>query len=574
MMLLRFLGRTCGGLMVWTSLTALASGACNAALVGLVSSALTRNQRATSALIWAFIALGLGKVATNLVSQVVLARFSQGAIARLRRDLISQILAVPLRQLEEIGSARILVALTDDIFNITQALLAIPVVAVNLAILLGGAAYLGWLSWRVLAAVMILIVLGGVGYRLMVQRAFYWLTFARGEEDRLFGYFRALTEGIKELKLHRSRRSAFYGDIHDTTERYQHYNVAAETCFITAQNWNHLLYFALIGLILFVVPQLLELTREALTGYVVTSLYLMGPLAGVMTSISLFGRASVALQKVQELGISLSSHSTETCSFDQAEEGASFSRLELKGIVHSYHREQEDSHFVLGPLDLTFHPGELVFLVGGNGCGKSTLAKILAGLYVPEAGEIRLDGRLITDKNRDEYRQLFSAVFADFYLFENLLGLNRPNVDVQAGEYLELLHLQHKVKVRDGVLSTTAVSQGQRKRLALLTAYVEDRPFYLFDEWAADQDPYFKGVFYTQLLPELKSRGKTVLVISHDDKYFDVADRIIKMDYGKLNGEEQGAKPEARPAKSERGPKSEFLKPQGLVNGRAIENRR
>jgi putative ATP-binding cassette transporter len=282
----------------------------------------------------------------------------------------------------------------------------------------------------------------------------------------------------------------------------------------------------------------------------------------------------VALQKVQELGISLSSHSTETCSFDQTEEGTSFSRLELKGIVHSYHREQEDSHFVLGPLDLTFHPGELVFLVGGNGCGKSTLAKILAGLYVPEAGEIRLDGRLITDKNRDEYRQLFSAVFADFYLFENLLGLNRPNVDVQAGEYLELLHLQHKVKVRDGVLSTTAVSQGQRKRLALLTAYVEDRPFYLFDEWAADQDPYFKGVFYTQLLPELKSRGKTVLVISHDDKYFDVADRIIKMDYGKLNGEEQGAKSEIRKTKSERDPKSEFRNPNGTVNGRAVENHR
>jgi putative ATP-binding cassette transporter len=273
-----------------------------------------------------------------------------------------------------------------------------------------------------------------------------------------------------------------------------------------------------------------------LTGYVITSLYLMGPLAGVMTSLSLFGRASVALQKVEQLGVSLAAHSTETCSFDRVESEGSFSGLELKGVVHSYHREEEDSHFVLGPIDLVFHPGELVFLVGGNGSGKSTLAKILAGLYVPEAGEIRLDGRLITDANRDEYRQLFSAVFADFYLFENLLGLHSANLDAQAEEYLERLHLHHKVKIRNGALSTTAVSQGQRKRLALLTAYLEDRPFYLFDEWAADQDPYFKGVFYTQLLPDLKSRGKTVVVISHDDKYFDTADRIIKLDYGKLAG--------------------------------------
>ena len=537
MILLRFILRNCRTLMFWTSLTALISGACNAGLVGLVSTALTRTRPASAALIWAFVALGIGKVISNLISQVVLARFSQGAIARLRRDLISQILAVPLRQLEEIGSPRILVSLTDDIFNITQALLAIPVVSVNIAILLGGAAYLGWLSWRILAAVCVLIILGGFGYRLMIGRAFHWLNFARAEEDRLFGYFRALTEGIKELKLHRSRRSAFYQNIHDTTEIYQQHNVAAETCFITAQNWNHFLYFALIGVILFVVPQLASFSRETLTGYVVTSLYLMGPLAGVMTSISLFGRATVALRKVQDLGISLAAHSTEQCSCDSTEPETSFTRLELKSVVHSYHREQEDSHFVLGPIDLVFQPGELVFLVGGNGSGKSTLAKILAGLYVPEAGEVRLDGQLITDKNRDEYRQLFSAVFSDFYLFENLLGLKHSNLDAQAQEYLAMLHLQHKVKIRDGILSTTAVSQGQRKRLALLTAYLEDRPFYLFDEWAADQDPYFKGIFYTQLLPELKARGKTILVISHDDKYFEAADRIIKLDYGKLTSE-------------------------------------
>jgi len=223
------------------------------------------------------------------------------------------------------------------------------------------------------------------------------------------------------------------------------------------------------------------------------------------------------------------------CVLDQNETEITFENLELVNVMHSYHRETEDSHFELGPINLRFRPGELVFLVGGNGSGKSTLAKIITGLYVPESGEIRIDGKPVTDANRDDYRQLFSAVFVDFYLFENLLGIHSRNVDEQAKTYLDQLHLSHKVKVKDGVLSTTAVSQGQRKRLALLTAYLEDRAFYLFDEWAADQDPLFKDVFYTQLLPELKARGKTVLVISHDDKYFDVADRIIKLDYGKLD---------------------------------------
>jgi putative pyoverdin transport system ATP-binding/permease protein len=522
-------------MMLLTTLLALISGACNAGLVAFVNAALTRTGPVTALLVGGFIAVGLGKLISNFGSQVLLASFSQGAIADLRRGLIRKILSVPLRDLEQIGTPRILVALSDDVFNITQALLAIPIITVNVAMLLGGAVYLGWLSWKILASVFGLIIVGGIGYRLFVASAYRYLHVAREEQDRLFSYFRALTEGIKELKLHRNRRGEFLTkNIQSATELYQQHNVAAETRFIAAQNWNHFLYFTLIGLILFLAPVMGSFSEKTLTGYVLATLYLMGPLAGVLSSFSLFGRAEVALQKVENLGISLSEHSTEICGMDDTNPEVSFEKLELAGVVHSYHVEHEDSNFVLGPINLTFRPGELVFLVGGNGSGKSTLAKIITGLYLPEAGEIRLDGEPVTNINRDDYRQLFSAVFADFYLFENLLGLKNPDLDEQAKIYLKQLHLHHKVKVANGVLSTTSVSQGQRKRLALLTAYLEDRPFYLFDEWASDQDPYFKRIFYTELLPDLKARGKTVLVISHDDRYFDIADRLIKLDYGKI----------------------------------------
>jgi putative ATP-binding cassette transporter len=179
--------------------------------------------------------------------------------------------------------------------------------------------------------------------------------------------------------------------------------------------------------------------------------------------------------------------------------------------------------------------------VGGNGSGKSSLAKVITGLYPPKAGMIRLDGKPVDDGNRDDYRQLFSAVFGDFYLFDNLLGTPSPELDAQATEYLNLLHLQHKVKITGGVLSTTSLSTGQRKRLALLNSYLEDRPFYLFDEWASDQDPLFKDIFYTQILPDLKARNKTILVITHDDHYFHLADRIIKLDYGRIETHRVGA---------------------------------
>lgn len=539
----RFIWRHCRRMTVLTTITSLLSGACNAALIALVNVALTSPDKRGPALLWSFVGVGLGKIATNFLAQALLAKFSQGVVADLRRNLIRKILQVPLRQLEEIGAPRVLVALTDDVFNITQALLAIPVVFVNLAMLLGGAVYLGWLSWQILCAVCVLIVLGGIGYRLIIASAFRHLNLAREVGDRLYSHFRALTEGIKELKLHRSRRAAFLTeDVQNTTEAYQSHYVAAELRFVASQNWSHLLYFALIGLILFLLPQISRLSAQTLTGYVVTTLFLMGPLAGTLTSISLFGRANVALDKIEELGVSLSRYSTEECAVEAAGGEMTFEHLELVNVTHSYRHEKDDSHFVLGPISLRFRPGELVFVVGGNGSGKSTLAKIITGLYPPETGQIRLEGQHITDKNRDNYRQLFSAVFVDFYLFDNLLGLGSDDLDEQAGHYLEQLHLSQKVKVRNGALSTTAVSQGQRKRLALLTAYLEDRPFYLFDEWAADQDPHFKNVFYTQLLPELKARGKTVVVISHDEKYFHVADRIIKLDYGKLDSGPQWLK--------------------------------
>jgi putative ATP-binding cassette transporter len=536
MNLIRFLLRTCRNMIVITTFTALLSGACNAGLIALVNTSLNRHSGTVKVLVWAFVALVLGKTVTNILSQILLARFAQGAVSDLRRDLTRKIIGVPLRQLEDIGTHRILVALTDDVFNITQALLGIPIITVNIAILLGGAAYLGWLSWKLLLAMGVLILFGGISYRIMMKSAFRCLNLAREEEDRLFGYFRALTEGIKELKLHRERRSVFLNEnIHNATETFQKHNVAAECRFIYAQNWNHLLFYLLVGLILFLMPTMQSITHEALTGYVICILYLMGPLAGVMSSFSLFGRASVALEKVEQLGVTLTSSASEETSMRQTKGEVPFKSLELIDVTHSYRREKEEADFVLGPINLTFTPGELVFLVGGNGSGKSTLAKIITGLYFPEGGGIQLNGKAVTKQNLDDYRQLFSVIFGDFYLFENLLGLNTPNLDKQAREYLEHLHLDHKVKVENGMLSTTSLSQGQRKRLALLTAYLEDRPFYLFDEWASDQDPQFKAVFYTQLLPELKARGKTVLVITHDDKYFYIADRIVKLDYGKVD---------------------------------------
>src|SRR5260221_474802 len=252
-----------------------------------------------------------------------------------------------------------------------------------------------------------------------------------------------------------------------------------------------------------------------------------------MNMLPQISRVNVAFKNVQDMGFTLTSQGVEQVVVPPPAQ-PDWKELELRGVTHSYRRDGEAEDFVLGPINLSFHPGELTFITGGNGSGKTTLAKLLTGLYAPENGDIHFNHQKIDGQSQECYRQHFSVVFSDFFLFDELLGMVSPNLDEQARHYLENLKLTQKVRIEHGKFSTTELSQGQRKRLALLTAYLEGRPIYVFDEWAADQDPYFKNVFYTELLPALRSQNKTVLVISHDDKYYDLADRIIKLEEGRI----------------------------------------
>jgi putative ATP-binding cassette transporter len=219
---------------------------------------------------------------------------------------------------------------------------------------------------------------------------------------------------------------------------------------------------------------------------------------------------------------------------DRSPPWTTFQRLELAGVTHRYGAERDDTSFQLGPIDLAFRPGEIVYLVGGNGSGKTTLALLLLGLYAPHAGMVRVDGVPVHDGNRDRYRELFAAVFADYHLFDAWLGASGPGLDERARGLLERLRLADRVRVEAGAIRAGGLSQGQRRRLALAVACLDDRPFYVFDEWAADQDPQFRRIFYIELLPELRARGKAVLVITHDDRYFALADRCLRLEHGRL----------------------------------------
>jgi len=520
------------GLMILSVLAGTASGLASAGMMALINTLVSRGKTPSESLIWAFAGLCIALPTFRYLSQVLLTKLTQNSLIELRMRLTRSILAAPLRQLEKIGAPKLLTTLTGDVGMIVGSLAMIPTLLMHVALVAGSLAYMGWLSWQVLLQTLVFIAFGIATYRMTLSRAIGYFVRSRELQNEMMDRARATVEGTKELKMHRVRREAFLDSTEATIAALQEQSRAGMLAFAATSSWGQVLFFILIGLLAIVLPRFQVVDREVLIGYTIVLFQMMSPLEVLLGSAPALGQAHVAAQMVEKLGFSLESEARERPGEENPQE--LWETLELAGVSHSYRRENEEESFQLGPIDLTFRPGELVFIVGGNGSGKTTLAKLMLGLYVPEAGEILFAGQAVTDDNREQYRQSFAAVFSDYFIFKTLYGLEAASLNAEARRYLEQLHLEQKVRVERGVLSTVDLSQGQRKRLALLTAYLEDRPIYLFDEWAADQDPLFKKIFYHELLPELKSRGKTVFVISHDDHYFHVADRIIKLDYGQL----------------------------------------
>jgi len=512
--------------------TGFISGGCSAGLIALISRTVALEGTPATITSMAFVGLGLVALITAAISRILLVQFSQSVVFDLQMRLCRQILATELKPLETVGLPRLLVVLTEDIQAIATAAGVIPIIAISIASATGCMIYIAWLSWQVLGLVLVLTLVASFSCHFFLVRGRRWLASARKHQDHLFQHFRSLIDGVKELKLKYYGRQDFIAtDLERTALQVKQSNTMGLSLFAILDSWGKFVYFFAIGLILFLLPRWLDINLATRVSYVLTFTYLLGPMESLVNKLPFLSKASIALNKIETLGLSLNKSQTVTVPPQPATDRPV---LQLQGVTHAYRTDQVEQPFMLGPVDLSVHAEELIFIVGGNGSGKSTLAKLLTGLYQPQTGQLWLNGERINPQHQEWYRQHFSAVFSDFYLFERFLGFDRIADDTSALSYLKKLQLDNKVHIHHGQFSTTALSQGQRKRLALLSASLENRPIYLFDEWAADQDPTFKHIFYTQILQDLKAKGKIIFVISHDDRYFHLADRLIKLDYGKI----------------------------------------
>ncbi|WP_406694056.1 cyclic peptide export ABC transporter [Singulisphaera sp. Ch08] len=537
MNLLLFLLRASKGVIALSLAAGLVSGLSGVGLIALIHAELGRTAPSSSRLGLAFAGLCLVAALARVIAQASMVRIGQETVFKLCLHICRKILSAPLRRFEELDSGALVAVLTEDVLTVANGLAGVPLLGINLPIVLACLVYVGWLSPPVLVCGLLFTVPAIVMNTYLMSNGVRQLTRARAEQDVLVGHFRSLIDGFRELKLHRGRRESFLDDcLRASTATVRDRNSAGLTFYALAASWGQFAFFGFIGFVLFVLPSVVDVSRPALAGATLVVLFIMSPLDVVLAWVPILGRAGISLRRIQALDPSIQAcdSPTDTATPPRSGRVEFRSTIELAGVKHVYRHANDPEGFTLGPIDLTLRPEEIVFLVGGNGSGKTTLVKLISGLYASEEGTIQVDGQTVTADDLEDYRQLFSAVFADGHLFKTLLGLERDGLDDRATRELARLEMDELVRVERGTFSTTDLSQGQRKRLALLGALLEDRPICILDEWASHQDPHFKKTFYLEILPEWRARGKTLVVISHDEEYFHVADRVIHLDSGRI----------------------------------------
>lgn len=540
MKFLTFIQQTAATLFYGALGISLASGITNAALVAFLSQQITEQSAISHWLIGRFAILICVAILLDLAAKQALNALLHRITYELRLSFASQVLAAPLARLEGVTSPRLFAMMMDDVTLITQVLAELPTVAIGLATIAGCLLYLSWLAPFTLLGMAALAFPILVGYWVLQRRLAQVLRWSLALRNQLLAAVHDLTAGIKELKLHSPRRAAFYHlqlqpliaqSIQSSTRYCQYY--------IIAQNINQFTYFVLL-LGLFIISRWLAIPTEIIGIYAIMTLYLKNATTTLVSALPRATEALTMIQQLETLGFTLRAPIPVTQARDVQLSKPQTLTLELQTLTYIYENSSDEHSFHFGPLDCRLHAGEIVFITGGNGSGKTTFLKLLVGLYPPTTGQLLWNDSPVTPDKLEEYQQNFAVIFAEPYLFTRLLGQAATQLDQRAQAWLQRLHLEKKVQVIDGKFSTLNLSFGQRKRLALLTAYLEERPVYVFDEWAAGQDPEFRELFYRTLLPDLKAQGKLVIVISHDDQYFDAADRIIKVDAGRIEYDQLG----------------------------------
>jgi len=480
-------------------------------------------------------------VATFTISQRYLmfeaAKVVEGIIHDIRSRLIEAVRHSELADIEHIGTTRIFNGISKEIQTLAQSSNVIALMFQMALLVIFTTIYLMSLS---MTAFLLAVGFMSVAVTLYLGRMKRMTRAVQEAASAEYGLHELLTgtlDGFKEIKLNNRRSRALGQDLMDASLHAAVERVKAETEFARNFVFSQNVFFLLLGTMVFIAPVLSNAAAYSDTLLKTTTavLFIIGPISGVIGGVPMLANANTSAGYIMELERLLSQSAMPPAGQNDPAKPplASFREIEFRNVVFRFEDGKTKDPFQVGPIDLTLRAQEIVFISGGNGSGKSTFLRLLTALYLPQTGTIFVDGDAVTQANVESYRALFAAVFSDYHLFKQLYGIE-PDAAAEVPELLSLFELDDKTGVQDGEFTTVDLSAGQRKRLALIVALLERRPICVLDEWAADQDPIFRRKFYQELVQLLKARGITVIAVSHDDRYYDRAERRIHMEYGRV----------------------------------------
>jgi cyclic peptide transporter len=461
----------------------------------------------------------------------------EAIIHKLRLRLMDMVRQSELLEMESIGRARIVAAITSDTATLTQASNLLAFTIQGAVLIFFVAIYVAFLSPTAIIITIVVVTTAGLIFHYKNKRLASEKQQAAEWERRLFDRLTDFLDGFKEIRLNKARSNELYEDAVEVSRTAANIKIKSQAETFKVIVTSQFSMYILLGAVVFVAPQFSSKLGGASLAKTTTALmFVVGACFGLVQSIPVLLTANAAADRIENLEATLRAHLAKTPREREIKMPKRFDKIEMQNIVFRYVDKFSDTTFQIGPLDFTLNSGDLVFITGGNGSGKSTFLKVLAGLYPPDSGEIVLDGMRINDETRDAYRALISGIFFDNHLFRRLYGIPEP----APGEVERLLakfRLEDKTGLVGGEFRTLDLSGGQRRRLALIVTMLEKRPILMLDEWTAEQDPEFRRKFYHELLPEMLDAGVTIVVITHDDRYLDELDlpaRRLRMDEGRF----------------------------------------
>lgn len=517
-------------------------GMANISVIAIISEAIGNNLQDLEYDVTYFFSAICILFVLGLGNELLRSKLLAHVVYDIQIKMIRRVIATPLAQLERIGIPKVIATLTEDLAAAINYFHALPVLFVNVAIVFFGILYMAYLSVELLGFVLAVIIVGVITVAALILFTKKDRKEIREATDEMMFHYQNVVNGAKELALNSYRKYFLAERIYDTAGDMRMRTRRVLNVLAVAEQWAQLLVFILLGCVIFIVDQWFELPLDIILGFVMTLLFLLEPIEVITTQADELLDAKVAFEKIDSLKLAPVDGWNDIDVAQPQLKLTSVNSLQLENLEYTYTRETDNQSetFHLGPISSEFKAGEVTLIIGGNGSGKSTLLKVLCGLYQKDAGVIRLDGKVQEDEHMQEvFRNHFSMISPDFCLFKDVINAQGDRCeDEEANSFLEQLKLASVVSCIEGQLSKLELSQGQRKRVALMQAYLEDKPIVLLDEWAADQDPVFKEVFYNDIIASLKQQGKIVIVVTHDDKYFDIADRVLKLSEGKLETHE------------------------------------